>query len=187
MKRIIGYFFKGLLVVLPIGITVLLFTKTIQWIDSIIYIQYPGLGLLAVLAAITLLGFLFSGIIGETMFHLLDEVMSRTPLVKIIYSSVKDLIEAFVGEKKKFNEPVLVKLSSSETEVIGFLTRKSLNQIGLEGKSAVYIPFSYTFTGQLMIVPNRNITPLHTNPTETMRFVVSAGVTGFGHDEDVKI
>ncbi|RYD78650.1 MAG: hypothetical protein EOP53_10885 [Sphingobacteriales bacterium] len=82
----------------------------------------------------------------------------------------------------------MVKLSASETEVIGFLTRKSLSQIGLEGKSAVYIPFSYTFTGQLMIVPNRNITPLQTNPTETMRFVVSAGVTGFGHDdESIKI
>jgi uncharacterized membrane protein len=178
MKRLAGYFFKGLLLLLPVGLTIFLLIYLVRKIDSLVNIGIPGIGIVVVVVGVTAVGILFSGIIGRTLFGLLDEVMSRTPLVKIIYSSIKDLIEAFVGEKKKFSEAVLVEISPNGIEVIGFVTRKDLTQIGLPDKVAVYFPYSYAVTGHVLIVPAEKIRPLDANSADVMKFVVSGGITG---------
>jgi uncharacterized membrane protein len=88
-------------------------------------------------------------------------------------------MSAFVGKDKKFTEPVLVKVNKdSELEKLGFITQHDLSRLGIEkGKVAVYLPHSYNFSGNLFIVPARNITPIDASPTEVMKFIVTAGVT----------
>lgn len=180
--RLISYFVKGLILVLPIGICVWLFTNLINWVDDLVNFGFPGSGLIVVLVGITFIGFLLSGLLGSIVFSLMDEVLSRVPFIKIIYTSVKDLIEAFVGEKKKFSEPVLVQISEF-TQSIGFVTRHDLPFLDLPGKTAVYFPYSYSLTGRLLFVDKTNVKPLHANATEVMKFVVSGGVTGFHHEQ----
>jgi uncharacterized membrane protein len=182
VKRLAGYFFRGLLLLFPTALTIYLLAETIRWVDGIINLGYPGLGLLTVIVSITLVGFLFTGLLGKVVFGMLDELMSRTPLVKIIYTSLKDLIEAFVGEKKKFNEPVIVKISD-HLEAFGFVTRKDLSILGLEGKVAVYLPYSYAISGHLLIVPAMNIRIIDAPSSDVMRLVVSAGITGLHSDD----
>jgi uncharacterized membrane protein len=131
------------------------------------------------LTFITLIGVLGSSILIKPILNSIDNFISRAPLVKIIYTSIKDFMSAFVGKEKKFTEPVLVKISKdSDVEKIGFITQRDLSALGIEsGKVAVYLPFSYTFSGNLFIVPTENVKPLNANSTEIMKFVVSAGVT----------
>ena len=184
LSRIVGYFLRGVAVLLPVGLTILMILGAINWVDGIIFTVFPqvvipGLGLVLVLVAITLIGIIFSGFIGKTLFGWLDELMTRTPLVKIIYSSLKDLIDAFVGEKKKFNEPVLITVDSIGTQVMGFITRNDLEHFGIPGKMAVYCPYSYALSGRVIIVNASQITRLNINATEAMKFIVSGGVTGF--------
>lgn len=178
MRKLIGFFIKGLLVVLPLGITVFLFTNIINWVDSYVNFGFPGSGLLMVIAGITLLGFLLSGLLGNTLMILLDDFLSRIPFIKLVYTSVKDLVEAFMGEKKKFNEPVRVQISEY-THSLGFVTRQDLAGIGMPGFTAVYFPYSYTLTGRVLLVPSRHIIRVQANAAEVMKFVVSGGVTGF--------
>ncbi len=109
---------------------------------------------------------------------MLDRGINRLPLVKMIYTSIKDLINAFVGEKKSFNKPVLVRLSpESNVQVIGFVTRDSLDRFGLAGSVAVYLPQSYNFAGNLIIVPREQVSPLEADSGRVMAFIVSGGVT----------
>jgi uncharacterized membrane protein len=181
-RRLAGYFFRGLLLLFPTAITIYLLVNSVRWVDSFINLGYPGLGFLTVIVGVTIVGFIFTGLLGRIVFGLLDELMSRTPLVKIIYTSLKDLIEAFVGEKKKFSEPVIVKLTES-VELFGFVTRQDLPIAGMEGKVAVYLPYSYAISGHLVVVPAENIRPAPAPASNVMRFVVSAGVTGL-HEEE---
>ncbi len=95
----------------------------------------------------------------------------------MIYTSIKDLIGAFVGDKKSFNKPVLVTLSPvSNIHVIGFLTRESLDNLGLSESVAVYLPQSYNFAGNLIVVPREQVTPLAVESGDIMAFIVSGGV-----------
>ncbi|MCX6352976.1 MAG: DUF502 domain-containing protein [Bacteroidetes bacterium] len=186
MQRIIGYFLRGLLVILPLGITVMIIFRSIAWIDSLLQLKIPGLGLLIVIGGIFITGIVFSGFIGKHLLALLDQALSKTPLVSLIYSSIKDLIDSFIGDKRKFTEPVLISIYSDGVQAMGFVTRRDLTELGLKDKSAVYLPYSYAISGHVLIVDNSKITPLHANPSEVMKFLVSAGITGFAEVEEEK-
>ena len=178
MKKITKYFFEGLIVVLPLAATIYLIYITFITIDNIFNIQTPGIGLLIALAGILLIGIIASNILTKGAIGLIHELFSRLPLIKIIYSSIKDLIEAFVGDKKRFNKPVLVKLTNDGgLETLGFITEENLDIIGLKNKVAVYIPQSYNFAGNLIIVPANNVTLLNAGPKEVMTFIVSGGLS----------
>jgi len=184
---VLNYFFQGLIYIAPLSITIYILMKGFLYIDGILrdfvtqYLGFytVGLGILVMLAGLTVIGFLGSTIIFKPFLVVFDRIISRAPLIKIIYTSVKDLLSAFVGQKKKFSEPVLLRESkNSDLEKIGFITVHDLTRLGIpEGKVAVYLPYSYNVAGMLVIVPVENVTPLHANPTDVMKFVVSAGVT----------
>ena len=187
MNKLIRYFLQGLLLLSPVAITIYAIIVSFEFIDGLL-IQYltdligfkiPGLGIIIIATFITLIGLLGSSILIKPILNSVDKFISQAPLVKIIYTSIKDFMSAFVGKEKKFTEPVLVKISKdSDLEKIGFMTQRDLSALGIEtGKVAVYMPFSYTFSGSLFIIPVANITLLNTNSTEVMKFVVSAGVT----------
>jgi len=187
MNKLIRYFLQGLLLISPLAITIYAIWVSFEFVDGLL-IQYltdligfkiPGLGLFIILISITLIGIIGSSIVLEPLLNSLDKIISQAPLVKIIYTSIKDFMNAFVGKDKKFTEPVLVKLSQDfDMERLGFITQHDLSGLGIStGKVAVYLPHSYTFSGNLVIVPIENITVLSANSTEVMKFIVTAGVT----------
>ncbi|MBK7886924.1 MAG: DUF502 domain-containing protein [Bacteroidetes bacterium] len=191
MKKLANYFFQGLLFVVPAVVTFYVVYMSILWMDNLLPIkvplavpgaddiELPGLGILIILAVITFLGYLGTRFVKNPFFLMFESLMEKTPLLKIIYSSVKDLIEAFVGEKKRFNEPVLVTVNSNPSvQRFGFITENDLSRLGLaKEKLAVYLPFSYGFNGQLVVVDATQVQKLDASGTEMMKFVISGGVT----------
>ncbi len=187
MNKLIRYFFQGLLLISPLAITIYAIVVSLEFIDGLL-IQYltriigfkiPGLGFIIIVSFITLIGVLGSSILIKPILNSLDRLISQAPLVKIIYTSIKDFMSAFVGKDKKFTEPVLVKVNKdSDLEKLGFITQHDLTILGIEaGKVAVYLPHSYNFSGNLFIVPAANVKALNANSAEIMKFIVTAGVT----------
>ena len=183
MKRIatklFRYFLQGLLIVVPGVVTVYFIIQAMTAIDGILPTGIPGLGIITILSIITLIGAVGSSFLAQPFLNYFDEKLEKTPGIKIIYSSIKDLMNAFVGKEKKFNKPVLAKLNSKDDDFrIGFITRTDLSDIGIgEGMVAVYFPHSYTFAGFLAILPKENITNINASSADVMKFVISGGVT----------
>lgn len=175
-KRILGYFLQGLLYTLPIVATIYIVIEAIIFVDGIIPVKIPGLGLVIILVSFTIIGYLGGRFITPNLINF-DKVLDRVPLIKIVYTSIKDLLSAFVGKKKRFTEPVLVKMEGN-VERLGFVTQRDLSDLGIpDTKIAVYIPFSYAVTGNLIIVPKECVTPVTGNSSDIMKFVISGGVT----------
>lgn len=176
----VKYFLRGMLFLAPLGVTLYILITAIRWLDSLLPLdEYPGAGLGIVVVSVTLVGYFGSSLIVKPLFQSLEQVVNRLPLVRIIYSSFKDLVSAFVGDKKKFNQPVLV-LLNKETSLykLGFITQADLTEMGIPEKVAVYLPHSYNFSGDLYIVPRENVTLLDSSSTAIMKFIVSGGVVG---------
>lgn len=187
LRRLVNYFLGGLLIVLPISLTAYFITWVFSSIDQLIDTKsllgesIPGLGVVAVIALITSIGFIAEGWIVKPIIDFLDHVVERIPGVKIIYSFIKDFMEAFVGDKKKFNEPVAVEMNNGLLK-LGFVTQKDLSALGLEGYVSVYFPHSYNFSGNVFLVPADKIRTVQGNPSEIMKFVASGGVTTLGDE-----
>ncbi len=189
MKQIFFYFLQGLILLAPFGITVYIIVLVFSFINNIIPrifgdifpFNIPGFGLLVVFIALTLLGLLAHTFIARPIKKMWKGMLDKAPLVRLIYTSLNDLMQAFVGKEKKFNHPVRVKVNTiSELEKLGFLTESDLKQIGIEGgKVAVYFPHSYNFSGEMFIVPSELVTLVDAPPGEVMKFIVSGGVAGF--------
>ncbi|MDF3076287.1 MAG: hypothetical protein K0S09_176 [Sphingobacteriaceae bacterium] len=191
-RALFRYFLKGVLVVVPIGAAIFLIFWVVSSLDKSLnlsdvlwvnpktgkYVYIPGLGILTVLVIILLAGIVVTNFITEPIKLWFNRWLNRLPLFNFLYSSIKDLTEAFVGDEKKFNEPVLVEVNESGLKKIGFLTQKDLVLLDLPGEVAVYFPFSYSFAGQLCIISKEKVKPLKMNGTEAMKFVVSGGVSG---------
>jgi len=178
MKRISQYFLQGLLLLVPLVVT----TYVIYWvfvrIDRILNLPVPGLGFIVTIALVTLVGFGASNFLTRNLVGLVDKIFARLPLVKMIYTAIKDLVNAFVGDKRSFNRPVQVVIDkASNLRVIGFATRDSLDSIGIKDSMAVYLPQSYNFAGNLIIVDREQVVPMSADPGEVMKLIVSGGVS----------
>jgi len=183
MKKLVDYFIKGLLVFVPIALTVFLFGWAFSSLDAIfrdlLPKNIPGLGLLLTIVVITVIGFIASNFLGRKLFGLVERVLRGLPLVKLLYSAVKDMIEAFAGEKKSFDKPVLASVApGSAVKVVGFVTRDSLDNLGLSDYVAVYLPQSYNFAGNVLLFPKDAVAPLNIESSQAMAFIVSGGVSG---------
>ncbi len=179
MKKIINYFLQGLLYIVPITVTLYVVVWTFQKIDGILPFQFPGLGLIVIISLITIIGFLGSVVITSPINAFFQNLLKRAPLLKTIYSSVKDLMSTFVGNKKGFSEPVLVKIYENSTiERIGFITNEDVESLNIaKGKVLVYMPHSYAISGQLFVVEKKNVSPIDKSSAEIMKLIVSGGVT----------
>jgi uncharacterized membrane protein len=195
LKKFLNYFLQGLLYIAPITMTIwgviaifeFIDGLLIGYLDQILKRHIPGLGIIVLLISITLIGLMGSTILFKPFIAYFDHLFAKAPLIKIIYTSVKDLVSAFVGQKKRFNEPVMVKIGKGyDLEKIGFITNKDLSFLGIEGqKVAVYLPHSYAWSGNLFIVPAENVRPIDASSTEVMKFIISAGVTNLDvHNEN---
>ena len=178
MKRISQYFLQGLLFLIPLFVTVYVIYWIFIRIDGFLKLPVPGLGFIVTIVFITFAGFVASNFLTQRIVHLVDRIFARLPLVKMIYTSIKDLVNAFVGDKKSFNRPVQVIIDrESNLRVLGFTTRDSLDSIGIKESVAVYLPQSYNFAGNLVIVARELVIPLTADPGDVMKLIVSGGVS----------
>jgi uncharacterized membrane protein len=190
MQRILTNFLKGILILGPLFVTVYVIYVIFVKIDNLLPIQTPGVGFALTILFIIAVGFLTSNVLFESIFNRLEKAVTRLPVVKLLYFSIKDFINAFVGEKKSFTRPVMLTLgpgilgaggaaaSPSDIQILGFVTSDALDLPGTEGRVAVYIPQSYNFGGFLILVPRDRITPMNTaDSAKIMAFIVSGGVS----------
>jgi len=195
-RRLLKYFLQGLVVLAPIGITVWAILGLFNWIDGILpsilhsifpdwikqdingkIDKIPGLGFIVVVSLVLLVGWLSSLFMVGRLVDLLDKVLEKTPGIKFIYSSVKDFFEAFAGEKKRFDKPVLVNIDDADIWRIGFITLENAEDFDMKDFTVVYVPLSYAISGITYIVPSHKIKPLHNmSASDAMKFAVSGGI-----------
>jgi uncharacterized membrane protein len=180
LRTILRYFFGGTLFIVPLVATGYFIFVAFTWLDSLLNLPYPGLGFVIIFGAITIFGYFTTAFAFKTFSDWFDHGMNRIPLVKLIYSSVKDLLAAFVGEKRKFNKPVLVTINKeNQLHRIGFITQSDLTELGLKDMVAVYFPQSYAVAGDHFVVPATSVQPLDVSGPIAMKFIVSGGISGF--------
>ncbi len=184
-KSLAKYFLQGLFYLIPISVTIYIFFFLVVEIDSLINLDIPGLGIMVILIGVTIVGFIGTNFINY--FKPFERIIEKTPLIKIIYTSMKDMMNAFVGKKKQFNNPVLVKLGEAfEAERLGFVTKDDLSELNIkEDKVAVYLPFSYAISGEVLIVPRKNVTAIKASSADVMKMIISGGVTQVENHEKI--
>lgn len=175
MNWIVKNFVRGLLIVVPVGLTVYLVYQAFVAADRIVPLRTPGLGIAVLVAATILVGALASNYVGRKLVQLMEAAFARAPIVRIIYAAIRDLLEAFVGKERRFQSPVTVMLAD-QVKVFGFITRDDLGALGDPGEVAVYVPFSYTWDGCLLVVPRERVRPLQADSANILALVVSGGV-----------
>jgi uncharacterized membrane protein len=138
-----------------------------------------GLGFLLIITAICIIGYLSTFFIQSRLFNMFDHWLERAPGIKFIYTTVKDFFEAFAGEKKKFNKPVLANIDDNDVWRVAFLTCEDMDDFGLKDYVAVYVPMSYSISGNVYLIPVSRIKSLegHLTASEAMKFAISGGVT----------
>ncbi len=178
INQLLSYFLQGVLLIVPSVATLYVLYELFILIDNIIPIElFPGSGILIIATFLTLLGVLANSIIVRPFTLFFANFLKRAPLIKVIYDAIKDLVSAFVGKKKSFNTPVLVRLSKESTgEKLGFITSDDLSKLGIKDKVAVYLPHSYAFSGNLYIISPEYVTPVNARSGDIMKFIVSGGV-----------
>jgi uncharacterized membrane protein len=197
LRRLLQYFFQGLIVLAPIGITIWVVLGLFNFVDDILpniihsvapslltkdssgnLNKIPGLGFIVVVILVFSVGWLSSLFVGVRLVSILDSVLEKTPGIKFIYSSVKDFLEAFAGNKRKFDKPVLVNVDATDVWRIGFITQDSTDEFGMPGHVTVYVPHSYAISGITYIVPLNRIKPLNNiSASDAMKYTISGGVT----------
>jgi uncharacterized membrane protein len=179
MRRLANYFLQGLIFVAPVAVTVYVCWTVFTRVDRWVGLSWPGVGFVATISLVTLVGFLASNLLTRGAVGVLERALTRLPLVRLLYSSTKDLMNAVVGEKRRFDKPVTVPLffPGAGPRVFGFVTQESLAQFGLEDHVAVYVPHSYSLSGHLALYPANQVRPVSAETADVMAFVVSGGVT----------
>jgi uncharacterized membrane protein len=182
MKKLVNYFLKGLVVFVPMALTVFLLIWAFTNLDAVfpkfLPISFPGMGILLTVLLILVIGFVASNFVGKRLFMLIEKIFTGLPLVKLLYSAIKDMIEAFAGENKSFDKPVIVTVMPGGTaKVVGFVTQESLENFGLSDYVAVYLPQSYNFAGNVLLFPKESVKPLSIESSQAMAFIVSGGIS----------
>ena len=181
MGKLLGYFARGLVLLAPLGVTLAvlwwIFANVDGWLGRIVEVP-RGAGFVLTIALITLVGFLGSSFLTRSVVGYLERALSRLPFVRLVYGSTKDLLNAFVGEKRRFDKPVLMTFMPGAPLMLGFVTQESMQHLGLSDHIAVYCPHSYAWSGQIYVVPATQVQALDVNSADAMAFAVSGGVSG---------
>ncbi len=177
----ISYFLRGLLVVLPVAITVGILSWILKGIGSYLYLDKLSIGAILLyaitaLAAITVIGFFTKGVRAQQSMGFLEGIIEKAPGLNFIFGTTKDMTEAFMGEKKKFTKPVVVEISEGVYK-IGFLTQEDMSAVGLPHCCAVYLPYSYTLSGETTVVDKSRVRRIDKESGDVTKFVLSGGAT----------
>jgi uncharacterized membrane protein len=186
MKKLTSYFLQGLLYAAPIGLTIYVIYLVFAFSDGILrpliegFLKFsiPGLGLLLMIILITLVGIMGQSFVAQPFKAAMERLMQRAPLLNMVYTSIRDFMEAFVGKEKKFTQPVRVIVNRDpEIERFGFITQSDLSELDMNGKVVVYFPFSFGFNGEIMVVSSENVKSVNMPAGEMMKFIISGGIT----------
>jgi uncharacterized membrane protein len=176
-RKVISYFLRGLLFLTPLAVTVYVIYAIFIFLDNLIPVPIPGIGILMVIGLITFVGYLASLFFAKPFFDWFERGVFKIPFVNLLYTSIKDLMGAFVGEKKKFNFPVVVEINESLFR-LGFVTQQNLEVVGIPELVAVYFPHSYNVSGNVFLVRREKVIPLKgVKSSDVMKFMVSGGVS----------
>jgi len=179
MNWLLKNFLRGLVIVVPIAVTLYLLYQAfvaIERLGALVHLPAPGIGVAVLLAAIIAIGAMAGNFLGRSLFGLAEQIFTKAPIVRIVYAAIKDLLEAFVGNKRRFDRPVTISVSEG-VKTFGFITRDDLGALGMPGDVAVYVPFSYTWDGCLLVVARERVTALDADSASVMALVVSGGVS----------
>lgn len=190
MKRLTTYFVNGIITIVPIGLVIYVSVQVFQFLDNLLgrflrvgifHNDYlPGVGLLFSIILITIVGWLATLYFSKSLIELVERLLGRIPVVKSLYSIVKETIQSFIGEKRSFSKVVLIHMPGTTIRVMGFITTEELGEFTdqLKNHMAVYVPQSFQMAGMTVIVPKEDVEILTISPEEAMRFILSAGVSG---------
>lgn len=185
MSRLIyQYFFRGLLTALPLGLTVYLLYFFFRWTEALAMqlvrpfigdFYLPGLGLILGLTGILLLGFLVSQRCVGKLFSLIELPFTNLPVIKSIYSSLKDFADYFSPNRNKARQQTVValRMPGHDLEIVGLITRQYVDDLPtgfMQGnRVAVYLPMGYMIGGYTVFVPRDWVQPIDMTVEEAMR------------------
>lgn len=187
MKRLTAYFVNGIITIVPIGLVLYVVVQVFEFLDNLLgrYLRekipyIPGVGLLFTLLLITLTGWLATQYFSRSLIELVDRLLNRIPVVKSLYSIIKETIQSFFGEKRSFSKVALIRIPGTSMRVMGFVTSEELGKMAenLSDHMAVYVPQSFQVAGMTVIVPKADVEIVDISSEEAMRFILSAGVSG---------
>jgi uncharacterized membrane protein len=194
VKRLVGYFFQGFIYIAPLGVTAYVLYRVFTFVDAPVrrveelFFQgkhIPGLGVLTLLALLTLLGWLGSTILARPFKSFARKLLDRAPFIGAIEGAVRDLLSALFAKERRFSHPVIVQMSGvTDLEKLGFITQEDLADLGLREKVAVYFPHSYNFSGELFIVPRERVRVVDITAQAAMKFIVSGGMIHVGEQKE---
>lgn len=188
MKSIVKNFINGILTIVPIILVIYVIYKTFLFLDGLLgntlkpYLKedyIPGIGLVSTLILITFLGWLSTKYISGKIIRLIDRLLEKIPVVKTIYSVIKDTVQSFLGEKKSFSKVALVVIPGTEMRSLGFITSEQLEDFysPLKDYVAVYIPQTFQVAGFTFLIPKEQVEMIDVKPEEAMKFILSGGMT----------
>ncbi|MEH7373510.1 DUF502 domain-containing protein [Neobacillus drentensis] len=188
MKGILKNFINGILTIVPIILVIYVIYKTFLFLDGLLgntlkpYLKedyIPGIGLLTTIILITVLGWLSTKYISGKIIRLIDILLDKIPVVKTIYSVIKDTVQSFLGEKKSFSKVALVVIPGTEMRSLGFITSEQLEEFysPLKDHVAVYIPQTFQVAGFTFLIPKKQVEIIDVKPEEAMKFILSGGMT----------
>jgi uncharacterized membrane protein len=198
MKPISKTFAKGLIAIIPITLTFyLLFwmADTAELaLGKIFKFIFPdawyikGMGFILGLVVVFLFGNFLESQIFRRLFRIFEELVIQIPVVKTIYTAIRDLSSLFSSDQKeKFNKVVLVKVAPGNSQQIGFITvsdfEETLPDFMVEDQVAVFLPFSYQLGGMTVIMPRKNVMEIDMSVEDALRFIATAGVVSNVNDE----
>jgi uncharacterized membrane protein len=196
-RRLLRLFLQGVIILAPISLTIWTVVAVFNWIDNILPNtlhnlfprlvdidqfglprRIPGLGFIIFIGIALLAGYVSSSFIVSRLMEMADHMLEKTPGIKLIYTTIKDFVEAFAGNKRKFNKAVLVSVMAEDVWQVGFITQEELREFDLQEYVAVYVPQSYAFAGHLYFVKRDRVRVLtDISSTDAMKFAISGGVT----------
>jgi uncharacterized membrane protein len=196
-RNLLRLFLQGVIILAPVSLTIWTVVAVFNWIDDIlpntlhnlfpglVHIdrfglpqRIPGIGFVVFIGIALFVGYISSSFIVSRLVEIADHMLERIPGIKLIYSTVKDFVEAFAGNKRKFNKAVLVSVLADDVWQVGFITQEELQEFDLQEFVAVYVPQSYAFAGHLYFVKRDRVRVLtDISSTDAMKFAISGGVT----------
>jgi uncharacterized membrane protein len=179
-RLLINYFLRGLLVLLPIVLTVLIIGWLVNTISDVLHLREISgkeffFYTLLVVSIILAVGFITRGVVARQILDFFEGIIEKAPGLSFIFGTTKDMTEAFVGDKKKFTQPVVVNVSEGIFRM-GFVTQEDMKIIDMPGYSAVYLPYSYGLSGVMMIVETVKIKRIDVESSHWTKYIISGGV-----------
>lgn len=182
-------FLTGIITVLPIVLTIYLLywlaVSSENVMSSVLHmvfpdlVYFPGLGVMAGLVVVFLIGLMMKAFIVRQLFVFSEEILYRLPLIKTVYRAIRDLFDFFSPRKDGLGQVVTVSINGME--MIGFITQEDTSKLSISFKNSdsvlVYIPMSYMIGGFTLLIPRKDVYRSTMSMEEAMRFVLTAGIT----------